>query len=133
MVKQKKVWVVQVAQAVVIFKERGYYRSAYLSPLLFVKNTSPFISLKPFRGPEELREMARRLSTSRGETSLDAAMRAPSTTPPDVVVLSFLDEDVKAKEISDPKKDLWLSSIDGYVSPFSGASACRAMLVISPC
>lgn len=56
--------------------------------------------------------------TNRGETSLDAAMRAPSTTAPDVVVLSFLDEDVKIKEVADPKKDLWVSSIDGrYSSP----------------
>lgn len=57
--------------------------------------------------------------TNRGETSLDAAMRAPSTTAPDVVVLSFLDEDVKIKEVADPKKDLWVSSIDGYVKVLS--------------
>ncbi|KAJ8070268.1 hypothetical protein OCU04_000651 [Sclerotinia nivalis] len=59
-----------------------------------------------------------RTNRNRGETSLDAAMRAPSTTAPDVVVLSFLDEDVKVKEVADPKKDLWVSSIDGrYSSP----------------
>jgi hypothetical protein len=66
--------------------------------------------------------MSRQLSTSRvdrGEMSLDAAMRAPSTNAPDVVVLSFLDEDVKVKEVADPKKDLWVSSIDGYVLPWS--------------
>ena len=50
---------------------------------------------------------------NRGETSLDAAMRAPSTTTPDVVVLDFVEEDVKFKEVVDPKKDLWLSSVDG--------------------
>ncbi|PQE27145.1 hypothetical protein CJF32_00000111 [Rutstroemia sp. NJR-2017a WRK4] len=65
--------------------------------------------------------MSRQLSTSRvdrGEMSLDAAMRAPSTNAPDVVVLSFLDEDVKVKEVADPKKDLWVSSIDGrFQSP----------------
>lgn len=54
--------------------------------------------------------------TNRGETSLDAAMRAPSTTTPDVVVLSFVDEDIKVKEVADPKKDLWVSSVDGYVT-----------------
>lgn len=53
--------------------------------------------------------------TNRGETSLGAAMRAPSTTTPDVVVLSFVDEDIKVKEAADPKKDLWVSSVDGYV------------------
>lgn len=53
---------------------------------------------------------------NRGETSLDAAMRAPSTTAPDVVVLSFLDEETKVKEAADPKKDLWVSSLDGYVT-----------------
>ena len=53
--------------------------------------------------------------TNRGETSLGAAMRAPSTTTPDVVVLSFVDEDTKVKEVADPKKDLWVSSVDGYV------------------
>ncbi len=48
-----------------------------------------------------------------GETSLDAAMREPSERTPDVVVLSSLPEDVKPKEIADPKKDLWLSTVDG--------------------
>jgi hypothetical protein len=47
-----------------------------------------------------------------GETSLDAAMRAPSTAP-DVVVLDFVDDDMKIKEVADPKKDLRLSSVDG--------------------
>jgi hypothetical protein len=51
--------------------------------------------------------------TDRGETSLDAAMRAPSTTTPDVVVLDFVDEDVKVREVIDLKKDLWLSTADG--------------------
>jgi hypothetical protein len=46
------------------------------------------------------------------ETSLDAAMRAPSA-PPDVVVLDFVHDDNKVKEVADPKKDLWLSSVDG--------------------
>ncbi|TVY82678.1 hypothetical protein LSUE1_G001810 [Lachnellula suecica] len=49
----------------------------------------------------------------RGETSLDAAMRAPSTQQPDVVVLDFVEEDVKVKDTSDPKKDLWLTTSDG--------------------
>jgi hypothetical protein len=75
--------------------------------------------------------MSRQLSASRadrGEMSLDAAMRAPSTNAPDVVVLSFLDEDVKVKEIADPKKDLWVSSIDGYVLPLSW-SIVRALIL----
>jgi hypothetical protein len=48
-----------------------------------------------------------------GETSLDAAMRAPSTTTPDVIVLDFVDEEFKVKDVADPKKDLWLSTVDG--------------------
>lgn len=51
--------------------------------------------------------------SDRGETSLDAAMRAPSTTTPDVVVLDFVDEEKKPKEVIDPAKDLWLSTVDG--------------------
>ena len=47
------------------------------------------------------------------ETSLDAAMRAPSNQSPDVVVLDFIAEDVKVPERVDPKKDLWLSTVDG--------------------
>jgi hypothetical protein len=58
------------------------------------------------------RGSARVPTTDRAETSLDAAMRAPSTAP-DVVVLDFVDDDMKIKEVADPKKDLWLSSVDG--------------------
>jgi len=47
------------------------------------------------------------------ETNLDAAMRAPSTQSPDVVVLDFIDEEVRIPERADPKKDLWLSTVDG--------------------
>ena len=54
-------------------------------------------------------------ATDGPERSLDAEMRAPSTTIPDVVVLDFVEDDTKAKEIADPKKDLWLSSVDGLV------------------
>lgn len=50
----------------------------------------------------------------RGETSLDAAMRQPA---PDVVVLDFVEEDAKVKDTSDPKKDLYLSTNDGYALP----------------
>lgn len=53
-----------------------------------------------------------RAPTDRAETSLDAAMRAPSAAP-DVVVLDFVDDDMKMKDPADPKKDLWLSSVDG--------------------
>ena len=44
---------------------------------------------------------------------MDAEMRAPSNTTPDIVVLDFVEDDTKAKEVADPKKDLWLSSVDG--------------------
>ncbi|PMD25018.1 hypothetical protein NA56DRAFT_594243 [Hyaloscypha hepaticicola] len=54
----------------------------------------------------------------RGETSLDAAMRAPSTTTPEVVVLDYVEEEAKEKEVADPKRDLYLSTVDGrYSSP----------------
>jgi hypothetical protein len=51
----------------------------------------------------------------RGEMSrtLDSAMTEPSTATPDVVVLHSVDEDVKVKDLSDPKRDLWLSTADG--------------------
>ncbi len=52
-------------------------------------------------------------AAERGETSLDAAMRAPSTTTPEVVVLDFVEEEVKVKEVADPRKDLFLSTVDG--------------------
>lgn len=65
-------------------------------------------------------EMARTRGTGsgagqaeRGETSLDAAMRAPSTTTPEIVVLDFVEEEVKVREVVDPKKDLYLSTVDG--------------------
>ena len=59
------------------------------------------------------RGSARVPTTDRPERSLDAEMRAPSTTTPDVVVLDFVQDDAKSKEVADPKKDLYLSSIDG--------------------
>jgi len=52
-------------------------------------------------------------AAERGETSLDAAMRAPSTTTPEVVVLDYVEEEVKVKEIVDPRRDLYLSTVDG--------------------
>jgi hypothetical protein len=66
----------------------------------------------PFPFPmlvRSIHEMAR----MRGETSLDAAMRAPSTQAPDVVVLDFVNEEKVVREDADPKKDLWLSTADG--------------------
>jgi hypothetical protein len=60
--------------------------------------------------------MARTRGSAGGETSLFAAMT--STRSPDVVVLDFVDEDSKFKEIADPKKDLWLSTVDGQVISF---------------
>ncbi|KAG4438137.1 hypothetical protein IFR05_006384 [Cadophora sp. M221] len=61
------------------------------------------------------RESPRMRSTG-GESSLDAVMRAPSTTTPDVVVLDFVREEVKPKDPIDPRKDLWLSTVDGRYS-----------------
>ncbi len=40
-------------------------------------------------------------------------MRAPSTTTPEVVVLDYVEEEVKVKEIADPRRDLYLSTVDG--------------------
>jgi len=40
-------------------------------------------------------------------------MRAPSTQGPDVVVLDFVSDEKVKREIADPKKDLWLSTVDG--------------------
>jgi hypothetical protein len=51
--------------------------------------------------------------TDHPERSLDAEMRAPSTTTPDVVVLDRIDDGLRGKKKADPKKDLWLSSVDG--------------------
>lgn len=54
-------------------------------------------------------------STSGSERTLDATMRAPSTTPPDVVVVEEVDVEVekKRKVTMNPKMDLWLSTVDG--------------------
>lgn len=56
------------------------------------------------------------MARTRGSASasLHDAMVAPSASP-DVVVIDFLDEDSKFKEVVDPKKDLWLSTVDGQV------------------
>lgn len=62
--------------------------------------------------------MARTIASARtvssiAESTLGAAMREPSTTIPDVVVLDFVVEEVEPKDVADPKKDLWLSTVDG--------------------
>ena len=50
------------------------------------------------------------------EQTLDAAMRAPSTTTPEVVVLDHVDEErEKLEENVDPKRDLFISTVDGRV------------------
>ncbi|KAH8890969.1 hypothetical protein GQ53DRAFT_841917 [Thozetella sp. PMI_491] len=50
--------------------------------------------------------------------TLADAMRAPSTTRPEVVVLDVMPEASEHKEVLDPKEDLWLSTADGrYSSP----------------
>jgi hypothetical protein len=58
--------------------------------------------------------MARTRGSASAEVSLHDAMVAPSASP-DVVVLDFVDEASKYKEVADPKKDLWLSTADGQV------------------
>jgi len=45
--------------------------------------------------------------------TLDATMRAPSTNAPDVVVLDFVHAEERPKAVMNPKKDLWLSTVDG--------------------
>lgn len=45
--------------------------------------------------------------------TLDDTMREPSVSVPDVVVLDSLHPDEKPKDFMDPKKDLWLSTVDG--------------------
>lgn len=45
--------------------------------------------------------------------TLDDTMREPSISVPDVVVLDSLHPDEKPKIFMDPKKDLWLSTVDG--------------------
>lgn len=62
------------------------------------------------------------------EISLHQAMIAPSASP-DVVVLDFIDEDSKYKEIADPKKDLWLSTVDGQVISHSSYQALMRIFV----
>lgn len=96
-----------------------------LSFLLRIQNNFQTLLSQPHNHPlfscsvDTTEEMARttaypRVSTmDHGETSLDAAMRAPSTTTPDVVVLNHVEDNTKAKEVADPRKDLWLSSVDG--------------------
>lgn len=42
-------------------------------------------------------------------------MRGPSATLPGVVVLESMPEGLSRKEVLDPKQDLWLSTVDGYV------------------
>src|SRR5690349_20803255 len=52
------------------------------------------------------------------EHSLDETMRAPSTTTPDVVVLTQNYEETKPNDAANPPEDLWLSSSDGrFCSP----------------
>lgn len=98
--------------------EAGIVNFSSFSSLETFKNFIFFISIQEIwawrdRTMARTRGTARLPAADRAETSLDAAMRAPSTTTPDVVVLDFVDEDVKPKEAADPKKDLWLSTVDG--------------------
>ena len=46
-------------------------------------------------------------------STLGDVMRAPSITPPDVVVLDSLPETPVRKDVLDPNEDLWLSTVDG--------------------
>jgi hypothetical protein len=48
-----------------------------------------------------------------GCATLGDVMRAPSTVPPEVVVLDSPHSEKARKEILNPREDLWLSSADG--------------------
>ena len=48
-------------------------------------------------------------------STLGEAMRAPSTTTPEVVVLDDFPAELARREVLDPREDLWLSTSDGYV------------------
>jgi hypothetical protein len=52
-------------------------------------------------------------SGSSASRTLDDVMREPSTTVPDVVVLDVVHVEDKPKLFIDPKKDLWLSTVNG--------------------
>ncbi|KAM0332356.1 hypothetical protein ACHAQA_002633 [Verticillium albo-atrum] len=57
-------------------------------------------------------------AAARIERTLGDAMRAPTSTTPDVVVLDHAHNDKKAKDTPNPREDLWLSSSNGrYNSP----------------
>ena len=71
--------------------------------------------------------------TRGGETSLHQAMVEPSTRSPDIVVLDSVDEDKKFKEVADPKKDLWLSTVDGQVFFFRNRLGGSDPIKISVC
>jgi hypothetical protein len=58
---------------------------------------------------------SRDVGASGSGRTLDETMRAPSTSVPDVVVLDFVEADEKPKVVMNLKKDLWLSTVDGYV------------------
>jgi FlaG/FlaF family flagellin (archaellin) len=47
------------------------------------------------------------------ERTLGEAMRAPGATSPDVVVIDVVDVEEKKPLYMDPKKDLWITTVDG--------------------
>lgn len=69
----------------------------------------------------------REVGASGSGRTLDETMRAPSTNVPDVVVLDFVDVEEKPKFVMNPKKDLWLSTVDGYVVLYSYSHVCATV------
>lgn len=62
------------------------------------------------RSPTRSRSRNRQRDRSR---NLTETMREPSTTVPPVVVLEETPADTKPKVVMDPKRDLWVSTVDG--------------------
>jgi len=58
-------------------------------------------------------ESSKDTTASGNSRSLDDVMREPSTVVPDVVVLDVVEMEEKPKVFIDPKKDLWVSTVDG--------------------
>ncbi|RFU29666.1 hypothetical protein B7463_g6659, partial [Scytalidium lignicola] len=107
-------------------------KASLVLSILLHKTTSTGVS-RGMAGSSEAWRPSGTGPSDRGETSLDAAMRAPSTTTPDVVVLDFVEEEKKPKEVIDPTKDLWLSSVDGRhqsrIIPVRVGPHCETFLV----
>jgi len=72
------------------------------------------VTMLPAPGIGPAGEGSSRPATGTSST-LGEAMRAPSTTTPEVVVLDDFPAELARREVLDPREDLWLSTSDGYV------------------